>query len=227
MTEPVAIFDLEGTLCARGGTLIWREIVKSRFRRGLASGEIIMHVLSQLLIALLHRLGLFSTRKARLSGIKKVAVLFSGFSQEELDQLAGAISLKLVARLRSDVYAILQEHKRLGHRLVLLSGTFQPILEAIGRELGVQTNIGTRLEKKDGWYTGRLSGPICFDEQKASVLKEFIKENHLEVDFSRSYAYGDAMSDKPMLELVGNPVAVYPDAELRAHAQQHGWKIIG
>lgn len=227
MAEPIAVFDLEGTLCRRGGALIWREIIKSRFRRGSGIGKVITHVLCQVLIALLHRVRFISTRKARLVGNKKIATLFKGFSEEGLNQLAELVSEKLVERLRPDIHRILQEHKQRGHRLVLVSGTFQPILEAIGRRLGVHLIIGTKLEKKDGWYTGRLSSPICFDEQKASMLKEFMRETHLEVDFSRSYAYGDTMSDKPVLEIVGNPVTVYPDAKLRAHAREHGWKTIG
>ncbi len=32
------------------------------------------------------------------------------------------------------------------------------------------------------------------------------------IDLSESYAYSDSESDLPMLELVGNPVAVNPDS---------------
>ena len=227
MAELVAVFDLEGTLYYKGGALIWREIVKSRFRRRGGIGKIITHVLCQVLLAVLYRLRLISTHKAHLAGTKKMATLFKGFSEEGLDQLAERVSEKLVGRLRSDIHRILQEHKQQGHRLVLVSGTFQPILQAIGRRLGVHLIIGTMLEKKDGWYTGRLSSPVCFDVQKASMLKEFVRETHLKVDFSRSYAYGDTMSDKPLLEIVGNPVAVYADAKLTAHAREHRWKTIG
>jgi hypothetical protein len=45
------------------------------------------------------------------------------------------------------------------------------------------------------------------------------------IDLSRSFAYSDSITDRPMLELVGQPVAVNPDRELRRLAQQRGWKI--
>jgi len=227
VAEPIAIFDLEGTLYAGGGRIIWREIVRSKNRGRLIAGKVFAHVLFQLLIDLLYKVKLFSKSRARLLGTKETATLLSGLSQEEMDQLAQTISQKLVTQLRSDIHGILQEHKQQGYRIILLSGAFQPILDVIGRELGAQVNFGTKLEIKDGYYTGRLSGPMNSDEQKATILKEFIRENHLEIDFPRSYAYGDAISDRPMLEVVGNPVAVYPDVELRAYAQKHEWKMIG
>ncbi|MBA3610362.1 MAG: HAD-IB family hydrolase, partial [Rubrobacter sp.] len=45
------------------------------------------------------------------------------------------------------------------------------------------------------------------------------------LDLSRSYAYADAISDLPMLEAVGNPVAVNPDRRLEASAKERGWRI--
>jgi phosphoserine phosphatase len=42
-----------------------------------------------------------------------------------------------------------------------------------------------------------------------------------------SYAYADSLTDVPVLELVGHPVAVYPDEGLAALAWQKGWPILG
>jgi phosphoserine phosphatase len=47
----------------------------------------------------------------------------------------------------------------------------------------------------------------------------------LGVDLAASYAYGDSLSDLPMLEEVGTPVAVNPDSALRALARKRGWAI--
>ena len=38
--------------------------------------------------------------------------------------------------------------------------------------------------------------------------------------------YSDSASDLPMLEAVGHPVAVNPDAKLARHARAHGWPIV-
>jgi phosphoserine phosphatase len=45
------------------------------------------------------------------------------------------------------------------------------------------------------------------------------------VDFEASYAYADSISDRFLLDMVANPVATYPDDQLRAVAQERGWQI--
>jgi phosphoserine phosphatase len=40
-------------------------------------------------------------------------------------------------------------------------------------------------------------------------------------------AYGDTEQDVPLLEHADHPVAVYPDAKLKAVALERGWEIIG
>ena len=45
------------------------------------------------------------------------------------------------------------------------------------------------------------------------------------LDLSQCWAYSDSANDIPMLSAVGHPVAVNPDATLRAHARDNDWKI--
>jgi hypothetical protein len=45
------------------------------------------------------------------------------------------------------------------------------------------------------------------------------------IDLAGSYAYSDSVTDLPMLEAVGNPVAVNPDRELRRVAAAKGWEV--
>ena len=46
------------------------------------------------------------------------------------------------------------------------------------------------------------------------------------LDLSRCAAYSDSSNDIPMLSLVGDPCAVNPDAKLRGHARDLGWRIV-
>jgi hypothetical protein len=46
------------------------------------------------------------------------------------------------------------------------------------------------------------------------------------LDLGQCYAYSDSASDLPMLEAVGHPVAVNPDAKLERIAQHNGWPIV-
>ena len=47
-----------------------------------------------------------------------------------------------------------------------------------------------------------------------------------DIDLDASFAYSGSASDLPMLELVGNPIAVNPDAELARVAAQRGWRVM-
>jgi phosphoserine phosphatase len=45
-------------------------------------------------------------------------------------------------------------------------------------------------------------------------------------DFESSRFYSDSIGDLPLLQAVSEPVAVAPDAALRAHALAQGWRLI-
>ena len=61
-------------------------------------------------------------------------------------------------------------------------------------------------------------------EQKTLKVHEAL--DGLQIDWENSYAYGDSFSDLPVLELVGNAVAVRPEEKLRSLANERGWEII-
>jgi alcohol-forming fatty acyl-CoA reductase len=115
----------------------------------------------------------------------------------------------------------LREHKALGHRVVLLSGALDFLLEPM-KDLADDVLCST-LAQENGTYTGELSGAPVAGDARARMLASFARKRN--VDLSRSYAYADAISDLPMLEAVGHPVAVNPDRRLRAAAEGRGWDI--
>ncbi len=46
-----------------------------------------------------------------------------------------------------------------------------------------------------------------------------------DLDLEASWAYSDSVTDLPMLEAVGHPVAVNPDKTLRRVAEERGWEV--
>ena len=128
--------------------------------------------------------------------------------------------------LRSDVVDILQWHKQSGHIVAIVSATSTVLLETVGQRLGVSHVIGTKLEVVDGTYTGKVVKPVCFGQNKAKLLQQFLRQNGLKIDLSSSFAYADSISDVPLLKLVGNPVATYPDKGLRQFAEDNKWRIL-
>jgi HAD superfamily hydrolase (TIGR01490 family) len=153
--------------------------------------------------------------------------LYKSVRLEKAEPEWQAVAEDLLSEQREDVVELLRKHQSEGHMVVLVSGTFQPVLRIMAGRLGVQHFVGTPLEEKDGRYTGRLSAPMYFAGEKARQLKMYVERNGFDVDMTASYAYADRMYDRAFLEMVGHPVAVYPDEPLLAHAREKGWQVIG
>ncbi|HEU4493085.1 MAG TPA: HAD-IB family hydrolase [Rubrobacteraceae bacterium] len=126
-----------------------------------------------------------------------------------------------LSRIYPDALECLREHKRMGHRVVLLSGALDFLLDPF-KDLADDV-LSASLAEEDGLYTGELSGAPVAGEARARMLASFARKRG--VDLGRSYAYADSISDLPMLEAVGNPVAVNPDRRLAAAAKERGWQL--
>jgi hypothetical protein len=69
-----------------------------------------------------------------------------------------------------------------------------------------------------------LVGPFCYGEGKVDAIREL--ERWDGYDLERCYSYSDSASDLPMMEVVGHPVAVNPDAPLERVARERGWPVV-
>ena len=134
---------------------------------------------------------------------------------------AESFSGYVLKRLYPEALATLRAHKEAGHRVVLLSGALDFVLEPF-KDLADDV-LTARLEEENGAYTGELSGAPVAGEARARMLASFARRRNL--DLSRSYAYADSISDLPMMEAVGNPVAVNADSRLQKAAKERGWEI--
>jgi len=170
---------------------------------------------------------LYSREQCRVKWMEDLSGIFKGASRKEVQDIFRWVADNyLFESLRSDVVEILHQHKQSGHIVIIVSATFNELLEVIGQKLGVSNVIGTKLEMIDGKYTGKAIYPLCFAENKVKLLKEFMEQAGLEIDSSASFAYSDSIFDVPVLKLVGNPVATYPSEHLRQFAEYKGWRIL-
>jgi len=120
--------------------------------------------------------------------------------------------------------ALLEEHRRAGDKLVIITATNRFVTAPIARRLGVDTLIATECGMAAGRYTGQITGIPCYQEGKVVRLKQWLEETGL--DLEDSYFYSDSRNDLPLLETVAHPVAVDPDEVLRATATERGWPVI-
>jgi HAD superfamily hydrolase (TIGR01490 family) len=116
----------------------------------------------------------------------------------------------------------------LGNNLcVIITATNRFVTGPIARALGVSHLIATEPEQMNGEFTGQVSGLPCFREGKITRLESWLDEHNLTwMSFLESWFYSDSLNDLPLLNRVTHPVAVDPDATLKAHAEENGWPII-
>jgi HAD superfamily hydrolase (TIGR01490 family) len=121
------------------------------------------------------------------------------------------------------VVARLRVHLSDGVRPVFISGSMLPLLQPLSEELGVEHCLCTQLVVDEhGRLTGAIQSPQTIGLGKATALKTFVGQSGARVQ--DCYAYGDDISDLPMLEAVGMPVAVGASAELAAVAKARSWE---
>jgi HAD superfamily hydrolase (TIGR01490 family) len=108
----------------------------------------------------------------------------------------------------------------------IVTATNRFITAPIAAELGVAKLIATDIEEIDGVFTGKPRGTPAFREGKVELVNEWLGgRGHRLADYE-SWFYSDSLNDLPLLERVTHPVAVDPDATLRAHAAERGWPVI-
>ena len=134
---------------------------------------------------------------------------------------------RILPLITPDARELINKHM-LGRDLcIIITATNRFVTEPIAKELGISNLIATEAEQRDGEYTGRVSGPPCFREGKIVRLESWLDEHNLTwLSFQESWFYSDSLNDLPLLNKVTHPVAVDPDATLKAHAEKKGWPII-
>jgi alcohol-forming fatty acyl-CoA reductase len=114
-----------------------------------------------------------------------------------------------------------REHRRLGHRTVLLTGALDFVIEPL-RPL-FDDVVAATLDERDGRLTGELLAVPPTGEARALLLAQYAEANDLVL--TDAVAYADSASDLPMLESVGFPVAVNPEPKLATIARRRGWHV--
>lgn len=220
-----AIFDLDGTLYDGH---IWLALKRHHETHRMKRPALYTYVSSHMALWPLYKWGLLSETAFYKMWGRHMPWLIGGLTLAEAEQVFQWVTEEeVMPNLRQDILSVLESHQQRGHRPILLSGTFQPLLEIIGNRIGVKYAVGTELAVRHGRYTGGIVPPVCMADGKVQRLQTFIDQCDEEIDLSGSYAYADGPIDLPVLELVGHPAAVYPDPRLAAIAEERGWPILG
>lgn len=219
-----AIFDFDGTLVSAP---VWQQLIGRMLRQRRNVLAVLAHLAYHYPRYPLVKLGLGNPDRLRQEWAEHMPWVLRNVPVPEAWDLMQEVAREdLQPAARPQMLDRVSYHRRQGHAVILLSGALQPLLEAFAQVVDIPVALGTRLEVRNGVYTGRLVPPVSYGQGKVERLRRYLEGSLPEVDLSRSFAYADSFSDRPVLSLVGNPVAVAPEERLRQLAVQAGWSII-
>jgi HAD superfamily hydrolase (TIGR01490 family) len=202
-------------------------LVNYQFKNPVRIPGTVIYLIIGLTRMLLLKAGLLTYSRIAQAGNPELARMLKGLSKSEALSLFTEAAQTTVDTVREETLDILRWHQEEGHTVILMSGGFQPFLQVVGNLLGINYTVGTELEEIDDYYTGRLAGSFCHGDDRVRLVRHFIESSGFNVSLSSSYAYGDRVHDIPTMEMVGHPVAVYPDEGLLTYAKEKGWTVIG
>ena len=218
-----AFFDVDGTLTENR---VWQGLMDyftaHKLRRGTHFAFFIYHYF----LYFLYKLKIIDQVAFRSPWARHLSWYFRGFDSTQAKQMWDwVVEERISQQWRWDVRQILQAHKQAGDAVFLVSGGPEGLLERIAQEVGADYVVGTQHEVMAGRYTGRAASEACQGDHKETFTLNKIKELGLEIDLQASSAYADSAGDIAILEMVGNPVAVYPDEELAPIAAARGYQV--
>jgi HAD superfamily hydrolase (TIGR01490 family) len=212
-----AFFDLDNTIL-RGASVFY--FAREMYRRDFFGfGD-----LTRMLWMQIH----FMTVGENLDHIRQIRDralgIIAGHSAAEVRRIGEDVYDDVMAdKIWPAARDLVRQHLAAGEQVWLVTATPLELAETVAKRLGLTGALGTISEQVNGVYTGKLIGEPLHGPAKATAVQELAVRQRL--DLSRSAAYSDSAHDLPMLQLVGRPCAMNPDARLRAHARAAGWQV--
>ncbi|MEL7159034.1 MAG: HAD family hydrolase, partial [Actinomycetota bacterium] len=217
MPEAAAVFDLDRTLLLGASGPVISDALRAeglvpRDRLGVGAAlfglfDLVGETLPSIFLT---RQGIRATR---------------GWDRRKVQAVGRDVAPVLAGKVEPFARQAIEQHRAAGRRLVLATTTPHDVIEPFANELGFDAVLATRYQEgADGRYTGHVDGEFVWSRGKARSVRHWARANR--VDLADCYAYSDSVFDLPLLSMVGNPVAVNPDARLYFVARRRGWPTV-
>ncbi|MEY4967648.1 MAG: hypothetical protein RIQ73_347 [Actinomycetota bacterium] len=213
-----AFFDVDNTLI-RGSTIYF--LGRGMYQRGyFTKKDISRFVLANLRFRLTGK-----ENKEEIARFQKAATDFiGGHSVKDIEAIAQEIYDEFVSpAIWQGTIDIAQKHLLNQEEVWLVTAAPEDMAILISNRLGFTGALGSKAEIKDGSYTGAMSGALLHGKEKAVAVRDLAQRSGL--NLADCYAYSDSNNDLPLLQCVGNPSAINPDAILGLRAMAEGWPI--
>ncbi len=153
---------------------------------------------------------------------------FKGKPKEEGDAyLVTFYENYIKKRIRPSARKALDDVCAQGCKIVVISATFEPIVECAMKDLPIDFQVSTKMKvAKDGTYTCEVDGEPIEGNGKIKALKDVCDMRFGSGGWELEYAYGDHHSDMPLLSMSKRPYAVCPNSSLERAAKKRGWPIL-
>jgi alcohol-forming fatty acyl-CoA reductase len=213
----LAIFDLDGTIMSTNviEQYLWARLPElSRTQQLAEVGQVIRRLPAYLR----------AEQRDRGTFLRAVYRRYRGADLAALERFVDtSVAPHILSRLSPEAVRRIREHRAAGHTTILITGVVRPLTRPIQPlfDVVIAADLGV---DEDGRCTGFLTGPPVVGESRAAWLKHYASQHGIELD--RSFAYADSHSDLPILETVGNAVAVSPDIALMRAATKNQWSVV-
>lgn len=216
-TKAAAFFDLDKTLLAKSSTLAY---AKPLYESGMLNRQDLLRSAYGQFVYIVAGASADQMQQMR----EYMSALVAGWDVDQVRNIVSEALAKVIEPIAySEALTLFDEHHAAGRDVIVISSSGTEIIEPICARLGADRAIGTQLAIEDGHYTGEILF-YAFGDAKADAIRQLAAEEGY--DLSASYAYSDSITDLPMLEAVGHPVATNPDKELRAVAKDRVWPVL-
>ena len=215
VAREAAFFDLDKTLLP--GAALW-PLAREMYRQGVITiTDVASMAKEQIKFRVKGTEDMEGARRVRDSSLAAV----KGRARSEIVELSRRVAIEeLLPRLYPQAVELINRHKRAGREVYICSASPEDYLRVLAKELDMNGVVGTRAEVVGGVYTGHMLGDLCHGPEKARRIAELATQRGIDLD--RSFADSDSVNDLPMLRMVGFPVAMNPDHELRQIARREG-----
>lgn len=210
-----AFFDLDKTLLRVNSATVWLRYLWDKGELGLKDVVRSAGWLLRYRFALIDMADISREVLGDLKGIHEASLR---------DEIHAWYQARIRQHFYDEARAKVEAHRADGHQLILLTAASPYIAELVTDELRLDAFLCTRLEVRDGHFTGRPVEPLCYGPGKIHWAEQLAAERGIDLD--QSYFYSDSFTDLPMLQRVGHPIATNPDPRLRRFAQRAGMEVL-